>query len=208
MTGAINFKWWRCRDGYRYDPRRGGSLTSASERFEQYDPLSVSALFARFAETPATPAGINDFCNHFGLLGGNRPDLVTSAWRQESPKSEAVSLDEILHHQARLRLALRRFESGDYSKLSEYWYSNITALLRVELQIDEQGKLAWTMSPQDLIRALWLQFAQHVSSGTQLLRCERCNAPFIVGTGTGRRSTSMFCSSTCKVAAFRARAAG
>jgi hypothetical protein len=95
----VDFQWWRCLDGYRLDQtderfiltpqgrrpmrrtnddvdRKSFSLTSASGRFEQYRPLEIESLFAIFADTPASPRGMQDFCNRFGLLGEGRPDLA------------------------------------------------------------------------------------------------------------------------------------
>ena len=43
------------------------------------------------------------------------------------------------------------------------------------------------------------------ASDTELISCEHCKSPYVVGTGTGRRNTAKYCSRKCKVAAFRAR---
>lgn len=42
-------------------------------------------------------------------------------------------------------------------------------------------------------------------NGQERQRCEHCGKGFITGTGTGRRSSSKYCSKACKIAAFRAR---
>jgi len=200
--GLIEFEWWRCLDGYRL---AGSGLDSASERFEHYWPLETPALFARFADTPRTPEGMLEFCNQFGLLGGNRPDTR----RGGKPRFESVSMDVLLKHPAKMHGALHLFERGDKSLLKR-WNNEeqALALLRTELRTNGNGGLRMVLIPSDLIRAMWLQFAEHVCSGTQLFRCARCNKPFTVGTGTGRRRTAMYCSNACKVAAYQARQRG
>lgn len=69
----IDFRWWRCLDGYRLEPtnpRRWTAqgrvesglvaganfgLRTASDRFEDFEPLKISGLFAIFAEDTRQP---------------------------------------------------------------------------------------------------------------------------------------------------------
>lgn len=201
----IEFKWWRCLDGYRLD--RSG-LDSASGRFEHYRPLDTPALFALFADSPHTADGMLQFCNQFGLLGGSRPDITRDL--NFLPTKEAVVMDVLLGHHRVMRRALDLLEKSNPSRLVKAWNKAEQALafVRTELRIDASGQLRMVLVPPDLIRAMWLQFAEHVCSGTQLFRCARCDKPFTVGTGTGRRRTAMYCSNACKVAAFQARQRG
>ena len=72
----VDFWWWRCLDGYRLDRSQNKrwlpysnryvsepparlffGLTSASERFEKYQPLNIQNLFAMFADAPSSPMG-------------------------------------------------------------------------------------------------------------------------------------------------------
>lgn len=197
----IEFEWWRCLDGYRLI--RSG-LESASDRFERYRPLDTPALFALFANSSHTPDGMLQFCNQFGLLGGGRPDITRPNGK---PTFEAVIVDELLRHHAYMRGALNLFEKGDVSRLVKAWNETVQALalVRLELRPAADGRLRLVWVPPDLIGAMWHQFALHACAGNQLFRCLRCGKPFIVGTGTGRRKTAMYCSNACKVAAYQAR---
>jgi len=58
--------------------------------------------------------------------------------------------------------------------------------------------------PDDLISAMWLQLAQHVSASTQLKRCTWCPAWFLFGSGTNHRRSAHYCSPRCQKAAHRA----
>jgi hypothetical protein len=200
----IEFEWCRCLDGYRID--RSG-LRSASERFERYRPLETPALFAKFADAPHNAEGLLKFCNQFGLLGGGRPDIALG---QGKPGPQWEHEEELLRHHAKMRGALYLFEKGDSSQLIKRWNKEqqSLALIRAELRTDPDGKLRMVFVPPDLIRAMWLQFAQHAGSAERLFRCQRCNEPFTVGPGTGRRGTAMYCSNACKVVVFQARKKG
>jgi hypothetical protein len=202
---VVDFQWYKCVTGYRLEPTAGGEdfgLTSASDKFETTHPLKIDTMFAVFAKTPATPEGIKTFCDNFGLLGGGRADMPFRG----APKFEAALVSPILHEQARFRRAFDLFEKGDNSALVKRWNSMDGApLIRTELHVGPEGRLQMVLVPPDLLQALWLQFALHACSDAKLFRCERCNNFFAVGLGTGRRSTSKWCSNACKVAAFKER---
>lgn len=217
----FDFRWWVCLDGYRLEkgePRLfpsgrvlpGGrssfSLTNASGRFRCYEPLKIPALYARFAEEFELSAeGMQDFCRLYGLPGGGRPDMAPL---QTAPKSEGVLVDVLLTHQMQLRKALKLLRQGDTSGLTNYWNSSHgTAVIRAQLRAGSGGQLELALIPPDLIQAMWLQLAQDACSGARLFRCQRCNAVFVVGTRTGRRSTAKWCSVNCRVEAHRERKA-
>src|SRR5260370_274206 len=130
-----------------------------------------------------------------GLIGGGRADVP----RNGRPTYEAVILDDLLAHHAKMRRALNLFERGDASELTRRCNAEGLAGARIELRHDTNGKLGLFLVPFDLIRAMWMQFAQHACSDARLFRCEHCGKPFRVGTGTGRRSTPKYCSNACTV---------
>jgi hypothetical protein len=200
----IEFEWWRCLDGYRLD--RFG-LASVSDRFQEYRPLDTPALFAKFADTQHSAEGMCAFANQYGLLGGGRPDINRTGGKS---KDKSVVMDVLLAHHASIRRAVDLFESNASEQLIKRWNEaeQGPTLLRAELRASPDGGMRMVLVPADLIRAMWLQFAGHVCSGTQLFRCVRCNEPFTVGTGTGRRRTALYCSNACKVAAYQARQRG
>jgi hypothetical protein len=217
----FDFRWWVCLDGYRLEkteprffpsgrPVPGGrssfALTSASDRFRFYQPLKIPALYARFVEDFASSAeGMHEFCRLFGLPGGGRPDMAPL---QEPPERESVLVDGLLNCQMRLRKALKLLRQGDASGLTKYWNSShATAVIRTQLCAGPGGQLELALIPPDLIQAMWLQLAQDACRGTRLFRCQRCSTMFVVGTGTGRRSTAKWCSVYCRVEAHREKKA-
>lgn len=60
--------------------------------------------------------------------------------------------------------------------------------------------LVFDVVPQDLIGAIWLQFAHRVSGNKRLKHCDFCQKYF-----EPKRSTKKFCSEKCKVAAYKRR---
>jgi hypothetical protein len=210
MEQMIELQLWRCIDGYRLFCCRAG-MRSASARFEQYRPLETPDLFATFADMPHTEEGMLKFCNRFGLLRGGRPDIPRS---RNKPTKESESVKEQLRHHAAIQYALSLFEKGHVSQLAKQWneagggWMRGAALMRIELRDTANGRLSLVLVPPDLIGAIWIQLAEHACSGARLFRCDRCNKPFTVGAGTGRRRTAMYCSNACKVAAFQARQRG
>lgn len=178
-----------------------GGIEAASDRFERYRPFDIPVLFVRFAkDTPSSPVGMLGFCNQFGIPAGGRPDSDLRGGIQYA------AIDMLLQHQTVMRRAFNLFEKGDVKALlAAFNAAESASVARIELRQTEGGQLYWCPIPPDLIRAMWLQFAMHASSGAKLFRCQRCNEPFAVGTNTGRRSTAAYCSNACKVAAFKER---
>jgi hypothetical protein len=196
----IEFKWWRCLDGYRLD-RKG--LQSISDRFESYRPLDTAALFSLFADSAHSGEGMLAFCNRFGLLGSSRPDIRPIG----KLNYEGVALSLLLEQHRLMRGALALFKRSTPSHFAKAWNTTeqALALVRTELRMGIDGRLRLVLVPPNLFHGMWLQLAQHVCSENDLFRCERCGKPFTVGTGTGRRNTAKCCSNACKVAAFQAR---
>jgi hypothetical protein len=197
----IYLQWSYCIDGYSLQPK--GGLVATSQRFQQYEPLKVPALFVQFADAKANPEGMRAFCSKFGLPTGQGARYVSA--RGVVSRRYSVHVDVLLDHQAAMRRALNRFKLGDVSDLITYcnWEARLTAL-SIQLRRNPDGRLSMILTPPDLLRAMWFQFAQHACSGTHLFRCDWCNNPFVVGTGTKRRSTAKYCSRTCKQAASNA----
>lgn len=214
---TVDFEWSRCLDGYRptsqsvggmvIDGRlrefkkADGAIEAASDRFERYRPFDIPALFVRFAkDAPASPGGMLEFCNQFGIPAGASPDPDLQGG------IPYAAIEVLLRQQAAMRRAFNLFEKGDSKALiAEFNATETASFARIELRQTEDGRLYWCPIPPDLVRAMWLQFAMHASSGAKLFRCQRCNEPFAVGTNTGRRSTAAYCSNACKVAAFKER---
>lgn len=217
----VAFECSKCRDGYEIVTRRPRllttrgarelsnmplttSLVAASERFDRYSPFDhFPALFAKFADTAPSAEGIRRFANNFGLPSG-------------SANGDAIkeSLNQILMQQAAMRRALALFEKGDVQGLlrqlraGQQSSAGTSGRARLELRLGDDGKLVTVLVPSSLIQAMWIQLMLHAASDAQLFRCEQCGDPFVVGTGTGRRSTAKYCTGACKTAAFKSRKEG
>lgn len=215
----IDFEWERCIDGYRLTEDRTDVL-SVSNRAEKYRPTAFPTLFRVFADQPATAEGALDFIGKFGLLGHytvknykaggviiSKEGLTaadTEDGRFEKYINEPVAY--FIEAQRSIKDAICLFENKDLVGLVKAFNRDFTAgQLRPRLRDRPFGRVALVFRPITLLQFMWLQFGMFTGSGNRLLRCERCNAPFIVGAGTGRRETAKFCSNACKVAAFRAR---
>jgi hypothetical protein len=206
--GMIDLEWWVCRDGYRLEPNGEGDFTvvSQSHQFRSYRPSEISGLFAIFAEdVPPTPEGMRYFCGRFGMPGGGDHDFAPTSRGPDSMQLGSTSA--LLGHQWNMRLVVNLYREGRTPELLARWNSMDLGWSRTELQLSTEGRLQMVFAPLDLIQAMWFQLADAACSGSRLLRCERCSTPFVVGSGTGRRSSSKWCSNACKVAAYQERRA-
>jgi hypothetical protein len=201
----IDFEWWRCRDGYHLEIKeKRRYLVPVSAIFDYYRPLDSGNLFAVFAEAGPTAEGMQSFCNRFGLLGGGRTDLPPLG----KPTGENASVDDFLRQHRAMRRAVDLLERRDVCELAKLWNSSDGfPLVRTELRISSDGAIKMVFAPPALAQAMWLQFAEVACSRSQLRRCKRCSTPFVVGSATGRSSSSKWCSNACKVAAYQERQA-
>jgi hypothetical protein len=69
------------------------------------------------------------------------------------------------------------------------------------------GSPRMNLKTHSLFSFMLLETAMAVVHGARLATCERCDAVFLTGPLTGRRSHTRFCSDRCRVAAMRARKA-
>jgi len=224
VVDLVKFEWTRCLAGYEIRPNRNrpcGSeskeIVAKSDKFELYRPTEFSGLFQLFADKPANADGMREFAEGFGLLeGADRKFIV-----------ERADLNVMLKHQVAIGHALKLFVRGEAGELVIAFNKEGWGNLRIELDYDGGYRpllptdfskrhqlrlvapsLSCVFVPTSLVQFMWLQIAMYVQSNVTLMRCDRCGSPFIVGTGTGRRSTAKFCGNACKVAAFRQRHGG
>jgi hypothetical protein len=199
---GFDLKWSRCVDGYKLADN-STIIESNSPDFEIYRPLKNRALFAEFADQKPTPQGMLEFANQYGLMIGKGAEQISTGG-SVTKRFTAAKVDELLKHHAEFKSTFAAFEKGNPRPLIEIcnWSPNKTALqFQIVRRTDDE--LTISMTPPDLRRAMWILFALHACNRTELFRCEHCSKPFIVGTGTGRRSTSKFCSPACTNAAFQ-----
>jgi hypothetical protein len=170
-------------------------LIPASGRSVPFNPLAASdGLFMEFAELNGSQEAILGFASRYGLLDDAGFDGIDD-WRCNIKyMREAVDA----WHQART--------SGAYRGVVELFGQQLRATSHVHLIEFFGVELpALRIVPESLISALWLQFAQAVTSKLSLQRCAVCTTWFAFGTGTGRRRSKQFCSDRCRKAAHRTR---
>ena len=217
----IDFEWIRSSGAYsivELGPRQvpHGSLvlppepglsTEGKKYFETYRPTDFPALFQQFADMPETAEGMRDFFNTFGPLEWwGRSEYLN----KQAPGwySCEFPVFEVLAHHGWMRRVIRLLDAGsNISELAEGFRLGGGGGLLPELRPGADGRPALFLVPSSLLQFLWLQFAQYAGSDAKLFRCEQCNLPFLVGTGTSRRSQAKYCSDACRHAAFRQRRA-
>ena len=71
----------------------------------------------------------------------------------------------------------------------------------------DNPRLRVCLMPQNLLGALWLQFATSVDVLKSFLKCAQCGAPFEISRAprTGKRTDARFCSARCRVKHYRGR---
>lgn len=107
---------------------------------------------------------------------------------------------------------LERFRPGDLVQPAQYY---VQKTVNDHLKGRVSPRLLWTKKrtrlalffvPQSLIGALWLQFALAIDGNKDYRRCEECRSWFEVSP-EGARTTRVYCSTACRVRAYRRRIA-
>lgn len=165
---------------------RGG--TTRTTRLLEKEP----ALFKTFADTPMTPEGVINFANKYGQL--DVPARVPGL-EQGDPDVALKFWYAAIDYMCELMAAN---EKKDWSLVE-----GIEKILRVDTALVKPRGSSMPPQliyrPKALIDALLLQFALFVMSPEgELQRCVQCVKWFAVGSGTGRRTTAMYCSPECK----------
>ncbi len=70
----------------------------------------------------------------------------------------------------------------------------------------DSDRMGLHITPRSLIGAMWLQCARILTLNPRFKSCEHCGKWFEI-SAEGRRGQSKYCSSRCKVAAYRSRKA-
>jgi hypothetical protein len=210
----IKLIWWRCIDGYQIDQlspgkKKGhfgsdglrgsalGAVRSRSERFECYEPLRLpdSALFDEFAKAPATASGMCKFADVYGLPSLGSRVVPPAAGR---PTVQAVSVALLLQEHRELRRAVSFHSARMWAEFERAVNARTVACWH-ELRANAAGSFQRVFVVSNLIDGMWLQLCAHATSGSLLLRCQRCSKPFLVSADTKRRRTRKWCSDRCKM---------
>ena len=205
-------------------------LVPKSPRRLVSNPIEEGATFLEYAECAESLESLHAFVERYGvlhrggLLGNECFGLATHHAEgiqvYASDMRRAVDLWNVSKSDGRYERLSRHFNLGfwrqreeisdDASSTNEDFdhepYATMYPMLRQ--RADGQGPPFLSIVPESLDSALWLQFAQAVSSNTQLRRCAVCPTWFSYGTGTGRRKSAHYCSDKCRKAAHRRQKAG
>jgi hypothetical protein len=188
-------------------------------------PLEDPGLFRRFANLTYDPDCYLDFVNQFGLLVDRnyqrlfemaafrrnlraalgRPPRDVPSWLAEYFQLLAVHHWDLTDQVDNPRLGenlteCRAFDSDPLAHLNGVVrYGIRTAVERAP----ETNRMMLVVRPHNLCVAIALQAVAHLSGyeeeeGIKLFQCAWCGSYFKVGTGTGRRSRSKFCSRKCQ----------
>ncbi len=201
------FEWQRHTAGYEVVPRPTGELAiqpKARAPVRGYVLGSEHAgLYREFAALEPTIEVVCAFANRYGLLWSENADFELYEQRWLIPIAEMKALVSAYDEAARTRDPAKKRQ-----RLEDIWALFNTGRIRPRfvLRMEPHDFLAMPEKcktepvPENLMAAMWLQFADQVSQGTQFKRCENCPTWFPVGPGTRTKPSKRFCSTRCRVA--------
>ena len=207
MPNLLWFEWEKDVDGYRIEElepedaagKEGKTphLVSIGRAALRYRPLDEHpGMFMEFGYELQNIESAKTFSEKYGLLESTDRPMSLSYWRHECGRMRGLieAWKGGVESVGDLRPVIRLFNHLKLAPLSvmfeQAWDSLHPALYIV---------------PNNLLSALWLQFAQAVSSNTEFRKCLHCPAWFTYGSGTGRRKTAFYCSARCRRAAHRSK---
>ena len=193
----IWLQWERCEDGYQWieDEVYGTVLSPKSGNFVPIFPLVEDlSLFGQFSDLK-TPDDFQKFANKFGLLGHRRENDLISHWETGAESMGA---------------AFRTWkDKGDFKTLMEFFNFrssekalglNVgTVRLRLEL-LPKRTTPVLFMEPNNLLLAMWAQFAHVLTHNKHQKRCENPKCGKWFSSLTKRKLT---CSNACKQEVWR-----
>lgn len=194
-------------------------LIPKSERVIKFEPIKEfeTGTFLELADCFGSNAKILEFVSKFGVL-----------YCGSMPSEELVNLashyiEEIQKQAGYFKYAVDLWEeaklNNNFEKLTHLFNKGFDAVDDADGYPDftPSGTLyprlkpsraintppTFSIVPDSLGSALWLQFSQAVSANLMLRRCAVCPTWFAYGTGTGRRKSAHYCSDRCRKAAHR-----
>lgn len=207
MPINIDFEWTLDTKGYRLDGGKiiGNGGPKQHNRFKDFPKL-----YLIFAKIEQTPKGLLDFVNKFGRLTLDELDKHGKPVIGEDVRA-------VLGNAKTISMALEMFSGhiGNPPKWppgQPFKYDLPSIGARVQGGIPIRGQLsAWLvpdpitgvwqlqLRPPTLLDAIWLQFAQAITSNAELRTCGHCGKWFEAGQGSDRRAGAKFCSDECRV---------
>jgi hypothetical protein len=135
-------------------------------------------------------------------ISGERAETLVGFNRSLRPRTLPLEVRRRLHlHSSDPALAARSVvQRATDARLTRH------VVARLVLAGD-QSRLQVSLAPQNLLGALWLQFAASVDALKTFQKCDQCGAPFEISRDprTGKRIDSRFCRISCRVKNHRQR---
>jgi hypothetical protein len=190
------------RDFEDYPPEILEVLEPRSDRVKSFDLFkSTSAPFREFADTSTTLEGVTALANRYGsLMGDERIGYVDKWFRSIREMRSAVAAWEKAKAVGDFRKPI-----GLISSRSRNLYRKTGIDVSIALVENEaNGAARLCIRPNDLLDALWTQFALAIDGNQNLRRCAVCRTWFSLEAGEGR-SDKLYCSDACRMRAYRKR---
>lgn len=190
------------------------------EHFRYYDPLQADALFMVFSDladqldAPSAATDPNeeelvamlDFCNNFGVYSVTRHYAVGNqilGIRDLTPQRLRAHTHE-LRAMVNTWEEARRGDAAAAANLRDGLARSQLTSGVATYHSSNRNPFELRFQVQDLLHAMWFQFALAVDEGTKYRRCEVCNKPFEVSP-EANRSDRRTCSNACRFKAYRNR---
>ena len=162
-----------------------------------------AGLFREFSALDQSPDAIVEFANRYGLLWQDNADFeryeekwlvsIAEVKALVSTYDRAMATDDVAERTACFEAIWALFDSGRIRP-------RFVLRMHPHEFLAMPSKCRTEPVPENLIAAIWLQFADQVSQGTQFKRCENCPKWLRIGLGSGRKASTRFCSTRCRVA--------
>jgi len=217
MADLLNFQWVRYLDGYDVCSREplgvrgafgpsGITIAPRDGREESYAPLETNpALYREFAALPESPDALIGFVEAYGPL-----QHLTWIGKRNAPATpQPFDIGPWLDAQRLLQDFVKQWEAGSFQpkRFNEYMQTPLDqlALFPDLRKIPGRASPAFCIRPTSLWAALYLQFAIAAAEDTKPRKCAQCPRWFAVGPNHGRKTSAIYCSDRCRVAAYRQR---
>jgi len=170
----INFKWYRCADGYeiRELPNyEGPQIISRSDRMEICRPLDSHSAILRIISEIETFDNYIKFVSIYGLL-------------THRTKPESVKI--ISSFSKNISEMIEAYDKKKFNLIESYF--NQSKVCKINLKLDTSLASPYLLAePENLLQAIWIQFGVMVILNQGQEKCALCQKWFAVGLGTGRR---------------------
>ena len=175
-------------------------VSPKGNQIKRFDPIEVSPkLYLLFGNTPKTIEGILGFAGKYGLLTKGDGHETVDQWGYNITQMRtAISMWE------QVRESNPAAFSKNYRRLCPCSENNFKHLLQEE---KPSGALRWYLEPENLLAAMWFQFAGAIDGATSFSTCTECSVWIDTVPGSNRPD-KIYCSNACRMRAYRKRKAG